>query len=236
MNTTRLKLQAFVISGAIAGFAGGVYVLTQNGLNTDSYDSAISIKLFSMVVIGGLGSLPGAVLGAVYVRSAEFFLPPAYSLLASGLRHPAAADLPPRGARRPRVPGPRHRSSAGWPPARHPRAVAPGRQAPGRGRAGRDRHRPRRPVGHQPVSIDEVKEVEHELLAGALSRMSVANEGDVDIDELEALEEPGAPAEAEPARSPNPHPNADAGGERRGTNGGQEGRRRPEVTTTGAKK
>jgi branched-chain amino acid transport system permease protein len=85
MNTTRLKLQAFVISGAIAGFAGGVYVLTQNGLNTDSYDAAISIKLFSMVVIGGLGSLPGAVLGAVYVRAAEFFLPAAWSLLASGL-------------------------------------------------------------------------------------------------------------------------------------------------------
>ena len=84
MNTTKLKLTAFVISGAIAGFAGGVYVLTQNGLNTDSFDAAISIKLFSMVVIGGLGSLPGAVLGAVYVRGAEFFLPPAYSLLASG--------------------------------------------------------------------------------------------------------------------------------------------------------
>ena len=60
-------------------------MLTQNGLNTDSYDAAISIKLFSMVVIGGLGSLPGAVLGAVYVRGAEFFLPPEWSLVASGL-------------------------------------------------------------------------------------------------------------------------------------------------------
>jgi hypothetical protein len=38
-----------------------------------------------MVVIGGLGSLPGAVMGAVYVRAAEFFLPAAWSLLASGL-------------------------------------------------------------------------------------------------------------------------------------------------------
>lgn len=84
MNTTRLKLTAFVISGSIAGFAGGVYVLTQNGLNTDSFDSAVSIKLFSMVVIGGLGSLPGAVMGAMYVRGAEFLLPPAYELLASG--------------------------------------------------------------------------------------------------------------------------------------------------------
>jgi branched-chain amino acid transport system permease protein len=84
MNVTRLKLQAFVISGAIAGLAGGIYVLTQNGLNTDSYDATVSIQLFSMVVIGGLGSLPGAVLGAVYIRAAEFFLPAAWSLLASG--------------------------------------------------------------------------------------------------------------------------------------------------------
>jgi branched-chain amino acid transport system permease protein len=84
INTTRAKLQAFVLSGAIAGFAGGVYVLSQNGLNTDSFDATVSIQLFSMVVIGGLGSLPGAVLGAVYVRSAEFFLPTQYTLLATG--------------------------------------------------------------------------------------------------------------------------------------------------------
>jgi branched-chain amino acid transport system permease protein len=85
MNVTRVKLLAFVISGALAGFAGGIYVLTQNGLNTDSFDASVSIQLFSMVVIGGLGSLPGALLGAVYVRAAEFFLPPAWSLLASGV-------------------------------------------------------------------------------------------------------------------------------------------------------
>ena len=44
-----------------------------------------SIRLFSMVVIGGLGSLPGAILGAIYVRGAEFFLPAQYELLASGM-------------------------------------------------------------------------------------------------------------------------------------------------------
>jgi branched-chain amino acid transport system permease protein len=84
LPSTRLKLIAFVISGAIAGFAGALYVLHQRGLNTDSFNADVSIRLFSMVVIGGLGSLPGAVLGAVYVRGVEFFLPPAYALLASG--------------------------------------------------------------------------------------------------------------------------------------------------------
>jgi branched-chain amino acid transport system permease protein len=84
MDVTRTKLVAFMISGAIAGFAGGLYVLDQQGLQTDAYGAEASIRLFSMVVIGGLGSLPGAVMGAFYIRGAEFMLPPAWSLLASG--------------------------------------------------------------------------------------------------------------------------------------------------------
>ncbi|MGI8793623.1 MAG: ABC transporter permease [Acidimicrobiales bacterium] len=84
INATRAKLMAFVISGAMAGLAGSMYVVSQGGLNTDSFDAAVSIKLFSMVVIGGLGSIPGAVLGAAYVRSAEFFFPAGWSFLATG--------------------------------------------------------------------------------------------------------------------------------------------------------
>jgi hypothetical protein len=61
-----------------------LYVLHQKGLNTDSFGPNVSLRLFTMVVIGGLGSLPGVILGAVYVRGAEFFLPPAWSAIASG--------------------------------------------------------------------------------------------------------------------------------------------------------
>jgi branched-chain amino acid transport system permease protein len=84
INTTRLKLTAFVLSGALAGFAGAAYVLHQKGVFTGSFDPEVSVRLFSMVVIGGLGSLPGALLGAAYVRGAEFFLPAGWELLASG--------------------------------------------------------------------------------------------------------------------------------------------------------
>jgi branched-chain amino acid transport system permease protein len=84
LNTTMLKLSAFMISGAIAGLAGGIYVVYQNGMHTDAYSADVSILLFSMVVIGGLGSLPGAVIGAAYVRGVQYFLPPEYALLASG--------------------------------------------------------------------------------------------------------------------------------------------------------
>jgi branched-chain amino acid transport system permease protein len=82
--TMRVKLTGFVISGALAGLAGGVYVLHQRGLHSDAFGAEVSLRLFSMVVIGGLGSLPGAVLGAIYVRGAEFFLRSSWALVASG--------------------------------------------------------------------------------------------------------------------------------------------------------
>ena len=84
LNVPVLKLTAFAISGAIAGLAGALYVLHQTGLNTDSFGPEVSLRLFTMVVIGGLGSLPGAILGAVYVRSVEFFIGGGWALLASG--------------------------------------------------------------------------------------------------------------------------------------------------------
>jgi branched-chain amino acid transport system permease protein len=84
VNVPLVKLTAFAISGAIAGLAGGMYVLASNGLSTDSFGPEVSLRLFTMVVIGGLGSLPGAILGAVYVRSLEYFVGGGWALLASG--------------------------------------------------------------------------------------------------------------------------------------------------------
>ena len=84
LNVPLLKLTAFAISGAITGLAGGLYVLHQNGFYTDSYGPEVSILLFTMVVIGGLGSIPGAILGAVYVSGVQFFVGGGWALLASG--------------------------------------------------------------------------------------------------------------------------------------------------------
>src|SRR4029453_15517084 len=44
-----------------------------------------SLEVFTMVVIGGLGSLPGALIGATYVFSVDFFLPPEWQFLATGV-------------------------------------------------------------------------------------------------------------------------------------------------------
>ena len=85
IEPTRAKLLAFALSGAFAGLAGSLYVVLQGGIFADAFDAEVSIRLFSMVVIGGLSTIPGAILGAAYVRGAEFFLPAQWSLIASGV-------------------------------------------------------------------------------------------------------------------------------------------------------
>jgi branched-chain amino acid transport system permease protein len=85
LDSTRLKLTAIVTSGALAGFAGAIYVVHQKGMYSDAFGPNVSILLFSMVVIGGLGSLPGAVIGAIYIRGAQFYLPAGWDLVAGGV-------------------------------------------------------------------------------------------------------------------------------------------------------
>jgi branched-chain amino acid transport system permease protein len=84
IDTTRVKLLGFMVSGGIAGLAGSLYVLHQTAFKTDAFGPEVSLRLFSMVVIGGLGSLPGAIIGAAYIRGAEFFLRGGWALIASG--------------------------------------------------------------------------------------------------------------------------------------------------------
>ena len=63
----RSKLLAFALSGFIAGYAGVCLAFATQRFSTDTFDPSFSILVVSMVVIGGLGSIDGAVLGAVYL-------------------------------------------------------------------------------------------------------------------------------------------------------------------------
>ena len=66
--TTKVKLVSFCYSGFIAGLAGGVYVLVLRGARVNSFPPIMSLEVFSMTVIGGLGSLLGAVSGVLLFR------------------------------------------------------------------------------------------------------------------------------------------------------------------------
>jgi branched-chain amino acid transport system permease protein len=84
VNAIRTSLAAFAFSGFLAAVAGSLYIHQQVVLESSPYVPQRSLELFSMVVIGGLGSLPGAILGAAYVKGADNFLPLEWQFLASG--------------------------------------------------------------------------------------------------------------------------------------------------------
>lgn len=87
ISQAKAKLLTFATSGFIAGLAGALYTVQQQvdpGSSANAYAPQMSLQVFSMVVIGGLGSVPGAVLGAIYVRMALFNLSSQFALLATG--------------------------------------------------------------------------------------------------------------------------------------------------------
>ena len=73
VNATVAKLTAFAVSGFIAAFAGAVFVHHQQQLGISAYTVAQSREAFTMIVIGGLGSVPGAFLGAFIIKGIGYF-------------------------------------------------------------------------------------------------------------------------------------------------------------------
>jgi branched-chain amino acid transport system permease protein len=85
VHTTRVKLMSFALSGFIAAFAGCLFVHHQQAFGPQTYLPFVSFEVFIMVVIGGLGSMVGVLLGALYVNAADWFLPSEWRFLASSL-------------------------------------------------------------------------------------------------------------------------------------------------------
>jgi branched-chain amino acid transport system permease protein len=69
--TTQVKLSGFVLAGVIAGVAGGLDVLLLHALSPGSFPPIDSITAFSYTVIGGLGSITGALTGVLLFKFAE---------------------------------------------------------------------------------------------------------------------------------------------------------------------
>ena len=85
VDPTRAKLAAFALSGFVASWAGVVMVIHQASFRSVTYSAEESLTVFVATVIGGLGSLTGAVLGAVFQRGSQWLLPAPWSVLATGL-------------------------------------------------------------------------------------------------------------------------------------------------------
>jgi branched-chain amino acid transport system permease protein len=73
-STYPYKLAAFVISGALAGYAGFLFAIKDGYVNPELLSWHLSGAVLVMIILGGLGHLRGAVLGAfAYALLQEFF-------------------------------------------------------------------------------------------------------------------------------------------------------------------
>ncbi|HEY7759616.1 MAG TPA: ABC transporter ATP-binding protein [Burkholderiales bacterium] len=112
INTTVAKLQAFAIGASFAGFAGALLASWQRSVFPENFLFTESINVLAMVIVGGMGSLAGVVLGAaVIVALPEIFRElAAYRLLVFGLMLMVLMIFRPQGILVPRA--------AAGPPAR----------------------------------------------------------------------------------------------------------------------
>jgi branched-chain amino acid transport system permease protein len=86
INLVRTRLIAFALSGGMAGFAGVLYVVQQRAVSAGSYGPQLSISMFLMAVLGGLGSVYAVLAGAVYFAiCATVFTGTLAALLTSGI-------------------------------------------------------------------------------------------------------------------------------------------------------
>jgi branched-chain amino acid transport system permease protein len=111
IHLTRTKLLAFAVGAACAGMGGAVFGSWLKGIFPNSFTIAVSINVVSLIIIGGLGSVPGVVLGSLILIGLPEVLRELqdYRLLVFGLLLVGTMLLKPQGLLPPPV---RHLSEA----------------------------------------------------------------------------------------------------------------------------
>jgi branched-chain amino acid transport system permease protein len=88
VNAMRTTLAAFAFSGFLAAVAGVLLVHHQhvlsNSIGGNPFAPEASLRVFAIAVIGGLGSIPGSLLGTIYVFTMQYYMLPEYRFLATG--------------------------------------------------------------------------------------------------------------------------------------------------------
>jgi branched-chain amino acid transport system permease protein len=73
-DTNRFKLAAFVMSGTLAGVAGSLYALGNRLAGLDGVDWHTSGAIVMMTILGGIGTIYGAIVGAAVFQSLDYFV------------------------------------------------------------------------------------------------------------------------------------------------------------------
>jgi branched-chain amino acid transport system permease protein len=85
VNASSAKLWAFAISGFWAAVAGALFSYQQGSVNSLAFSPELSLTLLIVVVIGGITSIPGALLGTLYIGALKYGdISPSGELLATG--------------------------------------------------------------------------------------------------------------------------------------------------------
>ena len=89
INTVTTKLLAFAIGASFSGFAGAYYGASFGLVSPDDFLFIVSITVLVMIVLGGMGNIPGVIIGAIAIYFIlNWFLPalpPAFESAASSL-------------------------------------------------------------------------------------------------------------------------------------------------------
>lgn len=87
INTTLYKIQAFAIGAFCAGVGGALFAHTTTFIQPTDFGFLKSVDILSIVVLGGLGSIPGTIIGAIVLTSAPEILRPLanYRMIVYGL-------------------------------------------------------------------------------------------------------------------------------------------------------
>ena len=72
--TTRVKVEAFLVASFFAGVAGALFAHSEGYIHTNSFGFVRSFELVVFVVLGGLGSISGAILAAATLTAAPELL------------------------------------------------------------------------------------------------------------------------------------------------------------------
>jgi branched-chain amino acid transport system permease protein len=86
IHVYRERLVAFTLSGALAGFAGGLLVHELGSITTDQVYLELTFITLAMLVVGGVGSLWGAVVGALLICGLDSLLGDAENTIHVGFR------------------------------------------------------------------------------------------------------------------------------------------------------
>ena len=82
INLAKYKMFSFFISGSLAGLSGVLMAHTNHFISTDHFDSMLSIYFIIMVLVGGAGTVYGAVLGTIFIVLLDnLFVPELETLL-----------------------------------------------------------------------------------------------------------------------------------------------------------